>query len=320
VVVPDDASADATIRPLPVRPRRAEHVGGVTGPERIRRRLTVGWWWRGPADGELRAAVGGRTVLITGASSGIGEASALRLAGAGARVLLVARRQSELERVRDAIKTTGGAAWAYPADLSDESGVAALLARVLTDHGHIDVVVNNAGKSIRRPVDLAYHRFHDYTRTINVNYLGPVRLMLGLLPHMRARGTGHLINVSTISVDMPAPYWSAYSASKAAFEVWLRCVAPEARLDGVRTTSIHFPLVHTAMSAPTRHFRNVPGLSADEAAQAVCRAIVRRPRVLGPWWMGVNAAGGHLAPAMSDRVMTMYARVEARRDRRRAAR
>jgi NAD(P)-dependent dehydrogenase (short-subunit alcohol dehydrogenase family) len=280
----------------------------------VAERAFLGRWWRAPAEGDLRAAVAGRTVLVTGASSGIGEATARRLARAGATVLLAARREAELERVRAGIAAGGGRAHALVVDLADVAGVERFLGRLADGHPVVDVVVSNAGKSIRRPVDRAYERHHDYTRTIDVNYLGPVRLLLGLLPGMRERGEGHLVNVSTISVDVPAPHWSAYAASKAAFETWLRCVAPEARVDGVTTTSIHFPLVHTAMSAPSPMLRRMPGLTPEDAADAVCRAVVHRPRLMGPWWARWQAAGGEVLPGATDRMMTSYARsIERRR-------
>ena len=107
-------------------------------------------------------------------------------------------------------------------------------AEVLDEHGRVDVVVSNAGKSIRRSIELSYERFHDFQRTININYLGPVRLVLALLPSMRERGEGHIVNVSTMGVRIPpTPRWAAYLSSKAAFDVWLRCLAPEMRRDGV---------------------------------------------------------------------------------------
>jgi NAD(P)-dependent dehydrogenase (short-subunit alcohol dehydrogenase family) len=170
--------------------------------------------------------------------------------------------------------------------------VDALAERVLEDHGHVDVLVNNAGKSIRRSIELSYERFHDFQRTIDVNYLGPVRLLLAFLPSMRARGEGHIVNVSTLGVRVPpAPRWAAYQASKAAFDVFFRTVAVEAAADGVTTTSIYMGLVRTRMSAPTPVFRYVPGMSAEQAAELVCKAIVDRPKVISPWWVGAAEAG-----------------------------
>ncbi|MEU7764759.1 SDR family NAD(P)-dependent oxidoreductase [Nocardia sp. NPDC049190] len=237
-----------------------------------------------PRAQSLRAAVDGKIVLVTGASYGIGKASAHKLAAAGATVLLVARSADELDRLAAEITTAGGTAHAYPADLTDMDAVEQLGRGLLDQHGHLDVIINNAGKSIRRPIDESYDRFHDFTRTIDLNYLGPVRLLLTVLPTMRARGQGHLVNMSTWGVLMPpAPRWAAYGASKAAFDVWLRSVAAEAASDGVTTTSIYMPLVHTRMSAPT-DFSRVPGLTIDEASDLVCHAVTAKPREIAPWW------------------------------------
>lgn len=259
-----------------------------------------------PSDERLRAAVAGRVVLVTGASHGIGRATATRLARAGATVLLVARSADLLD---DLAAELGSAAHAYTADLTDlEHDVPALAERVLAEHGPPDVVVNNAGKSIRRAVDQSYERFHDFTRTNDVNYLGPVRLLLALLPGMRARGSGHVVNVSTVGVLLPpAPRWSAYQASKAAFDVWLRAVAAEMRGDGVTATSIYMALVHTRMSAPSDDFNLVPGLSPEEAAALVCHAIVERPPAIAPWWASTAALIDAAARGPSERLVRLYA-------------
>jgi len=246
-------------------------------------RLLLGPTWSRVEPARLRTAVQGRVVLVTGASSGIGEATSLVLGAAGATVLLVARRADRLEAVRQQVVSAGGTALAYPVDLTDLDAVDRLVASVTAEHGSVDVVVSCAGKSIRRSLSQTQDRFHDVLRTNAVNYLGPVRLLSGLLPQMRSRGTGHVVDVSTVGVDLPAPDWAVYTASKTAFSAWLRCVAPEIRLDGVATTSIHFPLVHTPMSAPT-YSRRVPGLSADAAAEVIARALVHRPRTVVPWW------------------------------------
>ena len=240
----------------------------------------------GPDARRLRAAVAGKVVLVTGASFGIGEASARALAAAGATVLLLARSHERLVALAAEIAAAGGVAHAYPVDLADADAVARTAALVLERHGQVDVVVSNAGKSIRRSLARSYQRFHDFQRTMDVNYLGPVRLLLALLPAMRARGQGHIVNVSTIGVRVPpAPRWGAYQASKGAFDVWLRSVAPELRTDGVTTSTIYMALVHTRMSAPTEVFRRMPGLSPARAAQLVSRAIVERPASIQPWWL-----------------------------------
>ncbi|WP_435828785.1 SDR family NAD(P)-dependent oxidoreductase [Nocardia beijingensis] len=256
-----------------------------------------------PREQALRAAVGGKIVLVTGASHGIGKASARKLAAAGATVALVARSGDELERLAAEITTAGGVAHIYPTDLTDMDAVERLGRRLLDEHGHLDVVINNAGKSIRRPIDESYDRFHDFTRTIDVNYLGPVRLLLTLLPAMRARGQGHLVNVSTWGVRMPpAPRWAAYGASKSAFDVWLRSVAAEVSGDGVTATSIYLPLVHTRMSAPT-DFSRVPGLTVAEAADLVCHAVTAKPREIAPWWSSPVQAWTDLTRGRAQRLM-----------------
>jgi len=263
-----------------------------------------------PSATRLRAAVAGRTVLVTGASHGIGRATAIRLGRAGATVLLVARSADVLEELVEQLRADGGDAYALPADLSDaDAAVPSLARRILDEHGPPDVIVNNAGKSIRRTVEQSYERFHDYTRTANLNYLGPVRLLLTLLPAMRERGSGHIVNVSTVGVLLPpTPRWSAYQASKAAFDVWLRSLAAEAHDDGITATSLYMALVHTRMSAPTDDFKLMPGLSADEAAGLVCHAIVDRPSAITPWWATTAALIDTAARGTSDRLVRLYAK------------
>ena len=273
----------------------------------------LGWFVNphaGVSDQKLREAVAGKVVLVTGASYGIGEASARRLAAAGATVLVVARSEGRLAELCAEVSRGGGTAYAYAVDLSDPERVDALAAEVLERHGHVDVIVNNAGKSIRRSLELSYDRFHDFERTIDVNYLGPVKLLLALLPSMRRRGEGHIVNVSSLGVRMPpAPRWGAYQASKAAFDVFLRTVAVEAAADGVTTTSIYMPLVRTRMSAPTPEFRYVPGLSPEEAAGLVCKAIVERPKVISPWWAGPAEAGFALTRRPWEMASGLWSRV-----------
>jgi NAD(P)-dependent dehydrogenase (short-subunit alcohol dehydrogenase family) len=234
----------------------------------------------------LRRTVAGATVLVTGASFGIGRATARKLADAGATVLLAARSADKLDEIAEEIRDSGGEAASYPADLSDEDAVTTLTQRLLEEHGPPDIVVSNAGKSIRRSLHHQYERPHDFDRTIGINYLGPIRLLLGLLPAMRDRGEGHLVNVSSVGVRVPpGPRWGAYQASKGAFDMWLRSVAPELHADGVDVTTIYMGLIHTRMSAPTPTLRNLPGLRPDEAADIIAKAIIERPRTIAPWWL-----------------------------------
>jgi NAD(P)-dependent dehydrogenase (short-subunit alcohol dehydrogenase family) len=236
--------------------------------------------------GRLRGTVAGATVLVTGASFGIGKATACKLADAGATVLLAARSGDKLDEIAQAISDIGGQAVSYPADLSDEDAVTALTERLLEAHGPPDIVVSNAGKSIRRSLHHQYERPQDFDRTIGINYLGPIRLLLGLAQAMRERGAGHIVNVSSVGVRVPpGPRWGAYQASKGAFDMWLRSVAPELHADGVDVTTIYMALIHTRMSEPTPSLRNLPGLTPDEAADIVAKAIIERPRTIAPWWL-----------------------------------
>lgn len=234
----------------------------------------------------LRGAVTGATVLVTGASFGIGEATARKLADAGATVLLAARSADKLDEIAATIAARGGRAVSYPGDLSDEAVVTTLAKRIIDEHGAPDIIVSNAGKSIRRSLHDQYDRPHDFDRTIGINYLGPVWLLLGLLPAMRERGRGHIVNVSSVGVRVPpGPRWGAYQASKGAFDMWLRSVAAELHADGVDVTTIYMALIHTRMTAPTESLRNVPGLHPDQAADIIAKAIIERPRTIAPWWL-----------------------------------
>ena len=235
---------------------------------------------------KLRSAVTGKTVLVTGASYGIGEATARRLAAAGATVLVVARSEERLGDLAASINAAGGRAVAYPTDLTDEAAVSALTKEITEQHGAVDIVVSNAGKSLRRSLHHQYDRPHDFQRTIDINYLGPIWLLLGLLPAMRESGRGHIVNVSSVGVRVvPGPQWGAYQASKGAFDRWLRSVAPELHADGVDVTTVYFALVRTRMIEPTPMLGRLPGLSADQAADAIAKAVIERPRSNEPPWV-----------------------------------
>jgi short-subunit dehydrogenase len=233
---------------------------------------------RGVRGGSLEKAVAGRVVLVTGASSGIGRATAVRVAAAGGTVLLVARGRDGLAAVRREIVAAGGEAHVHRCDLSDLAEVERMAAEVLARHHHVDVLVNNAGRSIRRSIGESYERMHDFERTMQLNYFGAVRLILALLPGMRERRSGHLVNVSSAGVQLSVPRYSAYVASKAALDAFSRCIAPEVQGDGVRITTIYMPLVRTPMIAPTGMYRSFPALSPEQAAGLVADAIAHRPR------------------------------------------
>jgi NAD(P)-dependent dehydrogenase (short-subunit alcohol dehydrogenase family) len=258
---------------------------------------------------KLRSVVSGKNVLVTGASYGVGEATARMLAGAGARVLLVARSADRLDDLVASITAGGGQAVAYPADLTDEAAVEALAKQVTEDHGPADIVVSNAGKSIRRSLHRQYDRPHDFERTIAINYLAPIRLLLGVLPAMREHGGGHIVNVSSVAVRVPpGPQWGAYQASKGAFDRWLRSVAPELHADGVDVTSVYFALVRTRMIEPTPMLGKLPGLYPDQAADVVAKAIIERPRTIAPPWVWPAELASVLLAGPIDRAARLWSR------------
>lgn len=234
---------------------------------------------------KLRAELAGKTVLITGASYGIGESLAYMLADTRAHLLLVARTEEKLAEVKTRIEQRGGKATIYPTDLSKQEQVEQLTYTLLQIPGGIDIIVNNAGRSIRRSIKDSLGRYHDFTRTMAINYFGPVQLTLSLIPVVE-KNKGHIINISALNVLLaPAPYWAAYQASKAAFDNWFRCAIPELNAWGIKTTAIYFPLVRTRMSAPTAAYSNVPAMSPEHAATIICRSIINKNRIYRPWWL-----------------------------------
>ncbi len=227
-------------------------------------------------DARIRRAVRGKTVLVTGGSSGIGRASALKLAAAGARVVLVARNADRLEQVRSEALARGGDASVYSYDLTDPAACADLLKSLAAREPPVDILINNAGRSIRRGIDATYERFHDYERVMQINYFAAVRLTLGVLPSMVARGTGHVISISSLGVLTNASRFAAYNASKAALEAFTRSASGEFAARGVRFTVVNLPLVRTPMSAPTKLYDQFRLLEPEEAADIVCDAVVRK--------------------------------------------
>jgi short-subunit dehydrogenase len=254
-------------------------------------------------DRSLAGAVRGKVVLITGASSGIGRATAIKVADAGATVLLVARSIDKLEETKDEIIAAGGVAHIHRCDLADVDDVARMADEVLTYHGHVDILVNNAGRSIRRSVALSYDRFHDYERTIQLNYLGALRLILALLPTMRARKSGHIINISSIGTQTNPPRFSAYVASKAALDAFSRVIASEVKDDKVHITTINMPLVRTPMIAPTRMYDMFPAITPEEAAQMIAKAMVKHPKKVATKLGNFGELLYAVAPKASDSIL-----------------
>jgi NAD(P)-dependent dehydrogenase (short-subunit alcohol dehydrogenase family) len=252
--------------------------------------------------GSLRKAVEGRVVLITGASSGIGLETARRVGAAGATVVLVARSADKLAEVAREIEAAGGVADVRPCDLTDFDAIDVMAEAVLADHGRVDVLVNNAGRSIRRSVALSYDRFHDYERTMQLNYFAALRLILRLLPAMREQHGGQIVNISSAGVQTRTPRFGAYIASKAALDTLCDALQAETLDDDVRFTTVYMPLVRTPMIAPTKLYDRFPTLSPEEAGALVGRAIVNRPRRLGPPFGNAAAFIDSLSPDAMDLV------------------
>jgi NAD(P)-dependent dehydrogenase (short-subunit alcohol dehydrogenase family) len=251
----------------------------------------------------LEEAIEGRTVLITGASSGIGRAAALKLGAAGATVLLVARSADKLGETRDEIEAGGGTASVHPCDLTDEADINRMADEVIAEHGGVDVLVNNAGRSIRRSIELSYDRPHDFRRTMELNYFGPVKLILRLLPGMRDRRRGQIVNVSSMGVQTNVPRFSAYVASKAALDAFSRCIASEIVDDGVHVSTIYMPLVRTPMIEPTDLYRRFPALSPEEAADLILQAIVERRKRVSTTFGRFSEVSYATAPMIQDAIV-----------------
>ena len=240
------------------------------------------WWERHldpelPSPRNLRRVLDGKVVVITGASSGIGRAVANALASSGCTIIGVARSVDKLEEMKAEAEANGGTVHLHPTDLSDPDACKAMIDKVIADHGRVDVLVNNAGRSIRRSVMDSLDRFHDFERTMRLNYFGAIALIMACLPGWKERGDGHVINITSIGGQTYPPRFAAYVASKAALDAYSRCLAPEVSGLGIAITTVHMPLVRTPMIAPTGMYKNFPTISADEAAQMVVQALITRP-------------------------------------------
>ena len=228
-------------------------------------------------DRSLRGTVAGKVVLVTGGSSGIGLAAAHKFAEAGATTIICGRDADKLDEACAEAKAKGYSFVAYPVDLADMADCDRFVQQLVADHGGVDFLVNNAGRSIRRAIESSYDRFHDFERTMQLNYFGCLRVTMGLLPGMVAKRKGHVVNISSIGVLTNAPRFSAYVASKAALDAWTRCASSEFADQGVSFTTINMPLVRTPMIAPTQIYKNVPTLSPDEAADMIAQACIYKP-------------------------------------------
>lgn len=263
--------------------------------------------------GELRRVLTGKTVLVTGASFGIGREVALLLGAAGVRVILLARSKAPLQQLADEIMALGGQAAVVVADLSSPQGIDDVLRQLKQEVPRLDAVISNAGRSIRRS---AYHAAEkrDLERSLAVNFSGPGALLLGLLPHFAPGAV--LVNVSTVSAKAPfGPRWGAYQGSKAGFDAWFQCLGAEVQTQGVRCVSVYLPLTRTRMSAPTYH-PSVPALSAREAAESVVYALLRPVTRVAPWWLWWQEAAALLFPGLFRRVFGLLTRWDATKETR----
>ncbi len=249
--------------------------------------------------------VNGKTIIITGASSGIGMTAAKSLARSGAHVLLLARTKEKLDEVKAEIEAEGGKASVFPCDLNDMEAIDAVSREILASVDHIDILINNAGRSIRRAVHESIDRFHDFERTMQLNYFGAVRLVLNLLPHMISRKDGQIINISSIGVLANATRFSAYVASKAALDAFSRCLSAEVLKHKIAITSIYMPLVRTPMIAPTKIYNYVPTLSPEEAADLIALAIVKRPKKIATHLGRLASITYAIAPDINNVLMSI---------------
>ena len=249
-------------------------------------------------DRSLKGTVAGKVVLVTGGSSGIGLAAAHKFAEAGAITVICGRDQDKLDEACKEAKAKGYQFIAYPADIADMADCDRFIQLLIANHGGVDFLINNAGRSIRRAIESSYDRFHDFERTMQLNYFGCLRVTMGLLPGMVAKKKGHVVNISSIGVLTNAPRFSAYVASKAALDAWTRCASSEYADQGITFTTINMPLVRTPMIAPTNIYKNVPTLAPEEAADMIAQACIAKPVRIATR-MGIS---GELLHAVAPRI------------------
>lgn len=233
---------------------------------------------------KLKEKLKGKNILITGATFGIGATLTYKLAETGANLILVARTEQKLQAIKKVVERKGSTAQIFAVDLYKLEEVDNIVSELKNIKGGIDIFINNAGKSIRRSIFKSLDRFHDFTRTMTINYYTPVKIMLSIIP-MLQQNHGHVINISALNVMLaPAPKWSAYQASKSAFDNWFRSVQPELNVHKVKTTSVYLPLVKTRMILPTKAYRKMPAMTPKHVANIVCKALITGRTKYAPWW------------------------------------
>ncbi|MFT4047597.1 MAG: SDR family oxidoreductase [Solimonas sp.] len=247
--------------------------------------------------------LGGKVAVVTGASRGIGMVVSKKLAAAGAKVILVSRKREKLEELQQILELAGGEAHVYPCDLNDLNAIDECSQAILREFGHVDILINNAGRSIRRAVFESFDRFHDFERTMQLNYFGAVRMILNFLPSMAEQKSGHIINISSIGVLANAARFSAYVASKAALDAFSRCLSAEVKHKNIEVTAIYMPLVRTPMIAPTKLYDYVPAWSPNKAGDTVMRAILNRPKSIATPLGTAAAISYALWPKLNDYIL-----------------
>ncbi|MFT4413927.1 SDR family NAD(P)-dependent oxidoreductase [Fredinandcohnia humi] len=253
--------------------------------------------------GKLRTCLGGKTILITGASSGIGEQIASQLADINVHLILVARREEKLLSMKAKIEKQGAKVTVFRVDLRNVEEMQGLLSFLHQLPKGLDIVVSNAGLSINRTIEQSLDRFHDFTRTMAINYFAPVQLLLSVIPLLQ-KNQGQVINVSTINaLLLPFPSWAAYQASKTAFDTWFRSASFELNAKGVATSSIYLPLVRTPMILPTKAYQHMPAMSPVHVATIICKAMYTKKKIYKPWWLPFGQAASLLFRGLIERVV-----------------
>ncbi len=252
---------------------------------------------------KLHRKLEGKTILITGASSGIGKELAFVLKDINAHLILIARREEQLLLIKKEIEQSSAKVSVFSADLREIAEMDNLLHFLHRQPDGIDIIVSNAGLSINRSIEKSLERYHDFTRTMAINYFAPVQLLLSTIPLLE-KNKGQIINVSTINaLLLPIPFWAAYQASKSAFDTWFRSAAPELNGKGISTTSIYLPLVKTPMIEPTAAYRNTPAMSPVHVANIIAKSMYTKNKIYKPWWLFIGQIGSLIGRRILEKVL-----------------